>query len=90
MNPELERNMNKLAEKFSASKVKVSKLLTVNHYDKYDREIFKAGFTTAVDIIEAREKLLAECLADVVYGEPKDAATTYPYAEKLLKEMGYK
>ena len=31
-------------------------------------------------------KALAECLGDVIWGEPKEASTKYPYAENLIED----
>ena len=37
-------------------------------------------------VIKEKADRLADALESIVYGEPKDNATTYPYAEEMLKE----
>ena len=52
-----------------------------------DHTVHWGNVPNSIHVIEksAADKL-AQALEDIVYGEPKENSTTYPYAEKLLKE----
>lgn len=45
------------------------------------------GYRVGATVWASKCVELVECLSDVIHGEPKDSATTYPRAEKLIAKF---